>query len=155
MCLLLGYYWINATSEQDTSKSFSSILCYWSDILILYTNVTALSSVSIVLAQCREMLFFTFVPSAYGNSFRELNSHSLKSFYKAFWCTQGCCSFFSLFLYSSSKFCTLVCAKIECTHVKMTPGGAEKGKFKNKEQIHIPSNIWYTNRLPLDFSFWT
>lgn len=89
---------------------------------------------SIVLAQCTEMLFFRFVLSAYENGFKEFNSPSLKSLYKH---KDAAVSF----LHTSSKFCTLLRAKIECTHVKMTPGGAEKGKFKNKEHIHIASNI--------------
>lgn len=40
-----------------------------------------------------------------------------------------------LFSNSTSKFPMLHSAKLKCTHVKMTPGEAEKGKCKNEEQI--------------------
>lgn len=70
--------------------------------------------------------------------FQRIEFSLSKSFYKAFDTHKDAAV---SFLHPSSKFCTLLGAKIECTRVKMTPGGAEKGKFKNKEQIHIPSNI--------------
>lgn len=90
-----------------------------------------------MLTQCAEVLFFMFVPSAYENCSTEFSLS--KELLQGISTHTRMLQF--LFCTPKSKFHVLLSAKFERTHVKMTPGEAEKRKRKNKEQILIPSNI--------------
>lgn len=131
-------------------KTFSPILCYSWDITILFTNINCtISCVSCASTVCRGVVFHVYT------------KHSWKLLHRiGFSLSKELLQGISIhtrmlqFLFSTpkSKFHVLLSAKFECTHVKMTPGEAEKRKCKNKEQILISSNIWYIKQL-LTFGF--
>lgn len=82
-----------------------------------------------------------------------LNSHSLKSFYKAFWYTAHC-SFSSPTL-PASFLCSIVPSSnvlMSRWHLEKQRKGNAKMKSRYSKKWYKPSNIWYINQ-PLTFEF--